>query len=222
MASEFDLTPRLAWPTVFYSCAWREHPTEAPAIIEHLYRLRAAHTTSIASGVAVASKSRYGLFESPFDLFESEHPGLVKLRSFLEENLRRAIAHINASQADPDRICLTFTDSWFHITNDGGFHDAHVHNQCSWCGIYYLQAGDSASTGDDGAGNGVTRFYSPLPNGGAYSDYGNAYLSANRINIAPRDGRLVLFPSYLMHSALAYSGQTDRIVVSFNSQAALD
>jgi hypothetical protein len=65
----------------------------------------------------------------------SEHPGLVKLRGFIAENLQRAIAHINASPEDPARIRLTFIDSWFHITNDGGFHDAHVYNQRSWLNL---------------------------------------------------------------------------------------
>ncbi|MEM6905676.1 MAG: putative 2OG-Fe(II) oxygenase [Pseudomonadota bacterium] len=34
----------------------------------------------------------------------------------------------------------------------------------------------------------------------------------------PINGRLVLFPSFLLHSALPYRGDTDRIIVSFNSR----
>jgi hypothetical protein len=33
---------------------------------------------------------------------------------------------------------------------------------------------------------------------------------------------VLLFPSYLLHSALAYRGELDRITISFNSQVTLD
>lgn len=222
MASEYDLTPGVSWPTIFYTCKWREHPTEAPDIISHLYQIKAQHATNIASGIAASAKSRTGLFESPFDLFDAVPPALENLKGFIEEALQLAISHVNGGQVEPERICPVFADSWFHITNEGGFHDAHVHNHCSWCGLYYVQAGECASGGETETGNGVNRFYSPLMKGGAFNDYGSAYLSANRLDIVPRDGMLVLFPSYLVHSALPYTGKTDRIVISFNCQATLE
>lgn len=221
MASEYDLTPGISWPTVLYRCKWREHASEAPGIIERLYQIRARYAQNIASEVARSAKSSYGLFESPFDLLETDHAGLKKLRAFIEEALRLAVSHVNGSQVPPERIQPIIVDSWFHITNDGGYHDAHFHAHCSWCGIYYLQAGDCSAAPDQGAGNGVNRFYSPLTFAGAFSDYGNHYLSSNRIDIVPEDGVLILFPAYLLHSALPYRGQKDRIVISFNSQSVL-
>ena len=187
-----------------------------------MYELKAALAANIASGIATTAKSRQGLFESAFDLFESPHPGLAALKAFCEEALRATMAHVNGGQDDPRRIRPRITESWFHITNDGGFHDAHYHNQCSWCGIYYLQAGECTATDSVGPGNGVNRFYCPLPSGGAYFDYGNRYLQSNRVDIVPQDGMLVLFPSYLLHSALAYRGPRDRIAVSFNAQGMLE
>lgn len=68
--------------------------------------------------------------------------------------------------------------------------------------------------------NGATRFYGPYSGlqGGAYMDMGNAYLQKNSIDIQPEEGRLVLFPSWLPHKAMAYEGSRDRIIVSFNLQ----
>lgn len=222
MATEYDLTPGVSWPTVLYSCTWKDHAAEAPGIIEYLYQVREKHDLPIASGIAATAKSRQGLFESAFDLFDAPHPKLTKLKIFITEALQLAVSHVNGSQAAPQQIRPVIVDSWFHITNDGGFHDAHVHDHCSWCGIYYVQAGNCSPGDAAGAGNGVNRFYSPLAVGGAYNDYGNRYLRSNRIDIVPRDGLLVLFPSYLMHSALPYRGAQDRIVISFNSQAVLE
>jgi Putative 2OG-Fe(II) oxygenase len=221
MAAKVEVQPGVIWPTVLYTAVWREQGAEAAAIVAELYRQKAALAANIASGIATAAKSRQGLFEGAFDLLESPHPGLAKLKAFIEEALRLAIAHVNGGQHEPQRIRPVVTESWFHITNDGGFHDAHYHNQCSWCGIYYLQAGECTPTDERGPGNGVNRFYCPLPSGGGYIDYGNNYLTSNRADIVPQDGMLVLFPSYLLHSALAYRGQQDRIAISFNAQATL-
>ena len=217
-----EVRPAVLWPTILYTAAWPQHAQEAPGIIAHLYEQKAALETNIASGVAPGAKSRHGLFESHFQLLESDHPGLAKLKAFLIEALRLAVASANNASGDLARICPRIVESWFHITNDGGFHDSHYHNQCSWCGIYYLQAGEPAGMEAGGPGNGVNRFYSPLAAGGAYIDYGNSYLRSNQADIVPSDGVALLFPSYLLHSALAYRGQHDRITISFNSQVTLE
>lgn len=216
-----ELVPRPVWATSFYTSLWREHATIAPSIIAHLYELKAALTANIGSGVATSAKAKEGLYESSFELFASQHPGLSQLKAYLEETLKLAVAHVNGGKVDPSRILPEINESWFHITNDGGFHDAHFHNQCSWCGIYYLQAGDSTATDASGPGNGVNRFYCPLPSGGGWTDYGNQYLGSNRADFVPQDGLLVLFPSYLLHSALPYRGQRDRIAIAFNSRSRL-
>jgi uncharacterized protein (TIGR02466 family) len=218
MSTPFDVTQRQFWATPFYQRAWRDHPTEAAGIIAHLYDLKGRATARIASGVARGAKSAAGLFESDFNLFASDHPGLARLVAFVAETVRAAAAHANGSRVDPDRLRVEFPDSWFHVTNGGGFHDAHYHGGCSWCGIYYLQAGDSGPAAGGGAPNGGNRFYSPLAAGGGYKDYGNQYLATTSMDPPVRDGLLILFPSYLLHSALPYTGARDRIVISFNSR----
>jgi uncharacterized protein (TIGR02466 family) len=217
MASPFDLTPRQLWPTTLFHRVWPDHAREGPGILEFLYRLR-GEATGVVSGVAPAAKSAHGLFESDFDLFARDHPGLKRLMAFIGQSVQQAVAHVNGPKVPPGKIRVEVPDSWFHITNGGGHHDAHYHGGCSWCGIYYLQAGESAAAAG-GAPNGVNRFYSPLGRGGAHADYGNAYLGAVYVDVPPQDGLLLLFPSYLLHSALPYRGATDRVVISFNSRA---
>jgi uncharacterized protein (TIGR02466 family) len=219
MGGPFDLKPLQAWATPFYQRLWAEHPAEAPSIIAHLYDLKARSTARIASGVAPAAKSPAGLFESEFDLFADPHPGIAKFVALATETVQAAVSHVNGSRMEPARLKVNFPDSWFHITTDGGFHDAHYHGGCSWCGIYYLQAGEAGRGPDRSAPNGGNRFYSPLAAGGGYTDYGNKYLDLPYIDPPPKDGLLILFPSYLLHSALPYRGTQDRIVISFNSRA---
>ncbi len=207
------------WATNFYAFVWPEHPAESPGIIEYLYQLRDEQSSNIASGVAPAAKSSFGLYESDFDLLARDHPGLDKLRLFVTRCVQQAVAHVNGPELGPSQIQVEIRDSWFHITNSGGFHDAHFHGGCSWCGIYYLQIGDSGQRTELGAPNGGNRFYSPLWKGGQHQDYGNNYLNLGFVDPPMSDGMLLLFPSYLLHSGLPYQGDQDRIVISFNTRS---
>jgi uncharacterized protein (TIGR02466 family) len=213
--STFDLAAELCWPTFLFHRRWQEHPQEAPGIVEFLYRLRAEHATNIASGVAVRAKSGSGIYESGFDLFTRQHPGLRKLMGFIGNSLAAAITQVEQGRVQPRELDLAIVESWFHITNDGGFHDVHAHPNCSWCGIYYLQLGDTGPRPAGGAPNGGSRFYSPLTLG--YRDVGNNYLK-EELDAPIDDGVLVLFPSYLRHSGLPYRGERDRIVIAFNAR----
>lgn len=205
------------WSTMFFTRDWPDHGAHAADIAAH-FRERRDGGAAAREGVAFAAKSADGLYESPLDLFDTtRHAGLKKLIAWLDDSVRTAVHAVNGAQFPRERLKVLFSDSWFHITNDGGFHDAHYHGNCSWCGIYYLQSGDSAAS-DAAAGNGVNRFYAPLPVGGLSGDYGNEYLGNNRIDIKPVDGRLILFPSHILHGALPYRGDTDRMVISFNSR----
>jgi uncharacterized protein (TIGR02466 family) len=218
MGSEYDLGGRQSWPTMFFYRKWKDHPAESAAITRYLYQLRDASKSRIESGVAHAAKSAGGIYESDFDLFLRDDPGLRKLVAWCEESVAQAVSVANGQRFRPEQLRVEFPEAWFHITNNGGFHDAHYHGGCSWCGIFYVQSGDASPSSGAGAGNGISRFYSPQATGGLLKDVGNAYLSSNRVDITPADGLLMLFPAYLLHSGLPYKGKQDRIVIAFNSR----
>ena len=221
MSSDYDLRGRQSWPTMFFYRKWKDHPAEAPALIEFLYRLKNAAKNRIDSGVAVSAKAAGGIHESDFDLFLRDHAGLRKFVAWCEETVAQAVSVANGQRLRPDQLLVEFPEAWFHVTTDGGFPDAHYHGGCSWCGIFYVQSGDAAASTAAGAGNGISRFYSPQPTGGLLKDVGNAYLLSNRVDITPVDGLLILFPAYLLHSGLPYKGARDRIVIAFNSRTFL-
>lgn len=205
------------WTTSFYAFRWSEHSAHTNSIIEHLYQLRDEQSKNISSEIAIGAKSGEGLYESKFDLLDHDHPGLAKLKSFIQTCVQETVINVNQFKMKPDDLRVEIRDSWYHITNDGGFHDSHFHGGCSWCGIYYVQIGNSGERKGNGAPNGGNRFYSPLASGGKHEDLGNRYLSITSIDPPISDGMLLLFPSYLLHSGLAYSGEQDRIVISVNT-----
>lgn len=206
-----------AWPTMFFTRLWEHHAVHAPQILAYLQEMRQSQSKIIDSNVAVGAKSAQGLYESHFDLFRSDNGNLRQLVQFIESSLAVAVCVANHQQAQPQDVVIEFVDSWYHITNAGGFHDAHVHHGCSWCGIYYLQVGSSGKRSEGSAPNGGSRFYCPFNLGGGYRDFGNKYLNAT-IDPPIDDGLLLLFPSYLMHSGLPYAGESDRVVIAFNAR----
>ena len=213
----YDLNGVQAWPTMFFTRRWDAIHTDGQKVIAYLKRLKSEQRKTIESGIAVGAKSGTGLYESNFDLFTQEEESLQRLVKFIELTLASAISVANSQEARPQDIQIEFVDSWYHITNDGGFHDAHVHHGCSWCGIFYLQLGDSGKRSES-APNGGSRFYCPFNTGGAYRDYGNKYLTSF-VDAPMENGLLLLFPSFLLHSGLPYRGADDRVVIAFNAKA---
>ena len=103
---------------------------------------------------------------------------------------------------------LTYNESWYHITKTNGMHEPHIHPSCSWCGVYYVQSGMNDS--------GDTVFENPAKS--TYVDRGNLYLNnMSTLRVKPRDGLLVLFPSYLSTLSSVIYRNEDRIVIAFNS-----
>lgn len=218
MAETREIGVKQAWSTLFYQRVWSHHSAEVAKLVEHIYRLKDRQREAIESQVATAAKSASGLYESQFDFFDDPHPELQQLVGFIRETIAIAVSHANRVDVPPESLSINFSDSWYHITQDGGFHDAHVHTGCSWCGIYYLQLGDYREPRQGETPNGGSRFYSPLPLGGQYQDFGNKYLSDVSLDPPLQEGLLILFPSYLLHSGLPYRGKTDRIVLALNAQ----
>lgn len=152
-------------------------------------------------------------------------PEFKQLIQFFAHSLQQTVSAVNKDTWPKEKISLQLEilGCWFQIQNGMAFHDVHTHGNCSWSGVYYVQidlAEKRISHPAMGEQNGVTRFYGPYSQwqAGAHMDVGNAYLQKNTIDIAPEEGKLVLFPAYLPHKAMPYEGDQDRIIVSFNAQ----
>lgn len=166
-----------------------------------------------------------GFYASRDDLLQrirlSEWEALV---GFIVDGIRQTVALANQGawpEAAPG-LQIALRGLWFQIANQGRHHDVHTHGNCSWSGVYCVQVDPSARRTAHrrlGAANGITRFYGPHFNhlGGAYMDFGNAYLQSAHLDIEPVAGQLVVFPSWLPHQAMPYEGEADRIIVSFNA-----
>jgi uncharacterized protein (TIGR02466 family) len=143
---------------------------------------------------------------------------------FVVASLRDTACFANQGVWPADQVDLQIgiQGIWFQISNSGVSHDIHTHGNCSWSGVYVVSVDDDDTRCKHpvyGRLNGATRFYSPLFErlGGAYMDFGNAYLQSSVVDFDPVPGRLIVFPSWLPHQAMAYEGSSDRVIVSFNA-----
>ncbi len=158
------------------------------------------------------------VFESRFDLFEWPEAPVQRLAGEVHSVLFQVVGRVNGYSEEEMADFTFFYDSWFHVTRTGGYQSIHYHARASWSGIYAVQAGDSV---EDRPESGQVKFYDPRNAVFMHVDPGNERLdpryTANPVYLQHKPGQLVIFPSWLMHEVLPYMGQTERIVVAFNT-----
>lgn len=203
------------WPVTILSKRFAHYQKINPALLELFYQHRDREQRSPKQ--AYASRD---------DLL-NQYPlnkDLEALVIFIRDSLFEIAADANAAYWQPkDQINVHITGLWFQISNGHAFHETHVHGNCSWSGVYYVQSGDATPSADrivDGRPNGITRFYGPHMEymAGGHGDYGNLYVQDNSWDSYPQDGKLCVFPSHLKHMVYPYNGDKDRVIVSFHAQ----
>jgi hypothetical protein len=185
--------------------------------------------SAFAEGRAAQERER-GVEPGPFFASDDDLLDRVKLpqwqdfigflASSVGDTVQRANGEAWAGQVPDFRVGVE--GMWFQCSRDGAFHDIHTHGNCSWSGVYIVQIDETPRRIQHpvyGAANGVTRLYGPpfTALGGAFVDIGNAYLQPPHQDVIPTPGQLLLFPSWLPHMALPYSGELERVIVSFNA-----
>ena len=138
--------------------------------------------------------------------FDMEHASVLNFFNKIQNNLNKAI--IDLGWNNPSNK-FKITSSWSIINKKGSSNNRHIHSDNYISAAYYIRAPE---------GCGDILFYDPReakvirkPKG----IDGNP-LSADVVNIKPKEGLLVLFPSYLYHSVEENITDNERVVISFN------
>jgi len=197
------------WSTPFYYYSWEsasEHKDELIRVAKELQE--AKNVSNITPSIKV------NLYESDFDFLQYDNDSVRKLAEWIRDRVWQSAADANKGYWQPgDRLGVKVHESWVHITKNSGYHDVHSHPMSSWSGIYYIEPGNSNVENK----NGINRFYNP--NRTMYTDPGTDFISkSGSIDIPNVAGTLVIFPSWINHSAMPYKGKADRVLMAFNSQ----
>jgi len=161
--------------------------------------------------------TQHGLFESRFDLFEWQQPAVQEVARFCHTGVYNVVANLT-SQPEEDLARLRFDyHSWFHVTRHGGFQGMHNHQNASWSGIFCIDPGDQP---EDHPESGIVRFHDPRSCAFMYMDHGNRLIKApfnhGATQVRHERGKLVVFPSHIMHEIFPYFGERPRVIIAFN------
>lgn len=159
-----------------------------------------------------------GIFESELELFKWQHPAVQSLKSICMMALSSLIKTLNGYDDQAMSKMVIQNESWFHITESGGYISAHSHPMSSWSGVYFVDDGQPDQSRKD---NGILRFLDTRPGSNMYLDAGNGRLQPpfnnGSVNLPTTPGTLVIFPSYLNHEVTPFFGTGKRITIAFSS-----
>ena len=138
--------------------------------------------------------------------FDLKNQSLKNFISAISNNIGAAVKDM---EWDLEAQAVKITSMWAIINKEGAFNERHHHGNSSLSGAYYVKAEKNA---------GDIIFFDPRQ---ANVFHHPTAKKANNLNgqvqsITPREGTLVLFPSYLEHKVGENQSNSERIVVSFN------
>ena len=153
--------------------------------------------------VGINKSNIKGWHSKDFNLDDREPKNFI---SFIFSYIEQVMVDMNW---DKQKQIAKINNMWAIINTGGSANLRHQHGNSTISGAYYVRAPENS---------GDIIFYDPRP-APVYS-HPNA-ISPNSLNaevngVSPREGALVLFPSYLDHSVNENKTSKERIVIIFN------
>ncbi len=189
--------PNLFFPTP----VWTLQLDDYQSINEQMYKFIKITRSNDQQGI---SKSNIkGWHSKDFDMQENEPKNFIK---FILPAIEQVITDMNWEK---QKQSININNMWAIINTGGAANHRHQHSNCTISGAYYVRAPQNS---------GDIVFYDPRPAPVyTYPKAVNPNLLNAQVNgISPKEGALVLFPSYLDHSVNENLSNEERIVISFN------
>ena len=189
--------PNLFFPTP----VWTLQLDDYQSINEQMYKFIKITQSKDQQGI---SKSNIkGWHSKDFNMQENEPKNFIK---FILPAIEQVITDMNWEK---QKQSININSMWAIINTGGSANLRHQHSNSTISGAYYVRA--PKNSGD-------IVFYDPRPAPAyTYPIAVNPNLLNAQVNgISPKEGALVLFPSYLDHSVNENLSNEERIVISFN------
>tara|TARA_Y100001970_G_C13918366_1_gene692142 strand:- start:31 stop:627 length:597 start_codon:yes stop_codon:yes gene_type:complete len=189
--------PNLFFPTP----VWTTNLDNYKTINEQMYNYIKSNKKNDEIGISKSNVK--GWHSNDFNLNDKDPQNFIAFILPAIENV------MNDMNWDKDQQRVKISNMWAIINKGGSANLRHQHGNSTISGAYYVRA--PINCGD-------IVFYDPRP-APVYS-HPNA-LNPNLLNaqvngIKPKEGALILFPSYLDHSVNENQSNEERIVISFN------
>jgi uncharacterized protein (TIGR02466 family) len=156
-------------------------------------------------------KSNQGGWHSSGNIFGRLDQAIAALAG----RIQAAIRYVCSASEPAGNHATELTASlfgWFNVNENGDYSLPHHHSGHTWSGVYYIRTGPDVQ---DRPMSGRLEFLDPR----VRCDVGpkQGFSHTGTMAITPRDGLLLVFPSYLEHFVHPYHGGGQRITLAFNS-----
>lgn len=166
-------------------------------------------------------KSNLGGWQSSWDMDRWGGPAAVKLLALARNVANRMTTDAQGSVGKgpyPGHFAVTWiANMWANVNRTGHANEFHSHPGAYWSGTYYV---DDGGIGADPSLGGELEFLDPrgtVPLMNAPHLRMSGSLSAGATEkIIPKVGRLVMFPSWILHQVRPYRGNATRISIALN------
>lgn len=151
-------------------------------------------------------KSNLGGWHSTPDFLAIEDPAVQELNKWIRAAFNMTMKEILGTEKFVANCQLS---GWANVNRAGDTNKVHTHPNHHWSGCYYV----TAPQGCKGQ-HGAFMLVDPRPAAGIYQ-LPQKSLSQD-LFFTPKPGLILLFPSWIQHSALPFKGDGTRISVAFN------
>ena len=159
--------------------------------------------SQIKDNLGIKKSNNKGWHSNDFNMQELIPQKFIKN---ISPSIEKVITDMNWEK---EKQSVKISNMWAIINTGGSTNSRHQHGNSTISGAYYVRA--PSNCGD-------IVFYDPRP---APVFYYPTAISSNLLNaqinsITPKEGALILFPSYVDHSVNENLSSDERIVISFN------
>lgn len=162
-----------------------------------------SYIKNLTSNVDSTFNSNYGGWQSPDVDLENAPTELISLKQSIDRVVKEVCI-------DTDLPTLCLDNLWFNVNPPGTYNIVHTHPRSLISGVFYIDVPDNNM--------GNIRFYREdaaeyhIPEGLKT----NNNFTSLAVEYAPKNGVLLLFPSWLKHSVQGNMSKENRVSMSFN------
>jgi uncharacterized protein (TIGR02466 family) len=195
------------FPTPLFVETWHEAPAAN-------VQLRQAIMAKREQGRSVQKSNLLG-WQSDVDMLEWGGGAATRLRDHVVEHCER-VTHGESTT----RPWQWYVEMWANISQSGASNQTHSHPGAYWSVVYYVDDGYGGSSGDRMGGEltfadprlPMIRMRTPsLRMRFALDDEDH-----QEVQVRPKSGRMIIFPSWLQHAVTPYQGPHHRLSIAMN------
>tara|TARA_B100000959_G_C14765455_1_gene535208 strand:+ start:80 stop:790 length:711 start_codon:yes stop_codon:yes gene_type:complete len=167
------------------------------------------------NGKVVHPVVKNNIKECNFDFFERTHdvPLIANLFDFIHKCMYNVQINLNREFCETHRFNTKYA-AWYHITNNHGYHDFHMH--AGTLSAFYVVQGDPNHAETKNGTFMFRDFDEPKRTDDPFCNYKLDNFDRHHIPIQ-NEGSLCIFPGWVNHQALPYNGKEDRIIFAINT-----